>query len=110
MNSYPKPTCVSWSALLPWYVHTTQQCPYLLQKKKLYVHLVRQVYPAAGFAWQVKRNSGHVAVFNIEASAGTHSADFFFPGGCEIELPKAIGIDGDFETPEENDIDKNKPN
>jgi NAD-dependent SIR2 family protein deacetylase len=56
---------------------------------------VAQVQPAGGFAWQVKANSGHVAVFNVEPSNGTDMADFFFTGGCETELPKVIGINGD---------------
>ncbi|KIM20419.1 hypothetical protein M408DRAFT_333983 [Serendipita vermifera MAFF 305830] len=51
------------------------------------------VQPAASFAWQVQENGGRVAVFNVEDSLGTDTADFFFQGGCEIELPRALGMD-----------------
>jgi len=60
---------------------------------------LRQLHLRASFAWEVKENSGHVAVFNVEESEGTGKADFFFLGGCEMELPNAVGIDGDVEAP-----------
>lgn len=53
---------------------------------------IMQVQPAASFAWEVQRKGGKVAVFNVEASSGTSHADFFFEGGCEIELQRVLGI------------------
>ena len=56
------------------------------------------MYPAAGFAYEVQNREGdpgRVAVFNLEESDGSEDADFLFLGGCEIELPKALGIDGE---------------
>ncbi|OCH94259.1 DHS-like NAD/FAD-binding domain-containing protein [Obba rivulosa] len=50
------------------------------------------VYPAAGFAYQVKENGGKVAVFNLDRSEGDHMADFLFLGPCEETLPKALGL------------------
>lgn len=43
------------------------------------------VYPAAGFASQVKRQGGKVAVFNVEAGEG--QADWDFVGKVEETLP-----------------------
>ncbi|PVF96445.1 DHS-like NAD/FAD-binding domain-containing protein [Serendipita vermifera] len=54
------------------------------------------VYPAAGFASEVKEREdgkGIVAVFNVENTDPDDIADFVFLGGCETELPKAIGVD-----------------
>ncbi|KAG8816585.1 hypothetical protein FRC17_000268, partial [Serendipita sp. 399] len=51
------------------------------------------VYPAAGFADDVLSNGGTVAVFNIDP---VHDdVQFMFTGGCEVELPKALGMDAD---------------
>lgn len=57
-----------------------------------------QVQPAASFAYDIQgryENPGKVAVFNLEESDGSEYADFLFLGGCESELPKAIGVDGE---------------
>jgi NAD+-dependent protein deacetylase sirtuin 5 len=57
-----------------------------------------QVQPAASFAYEVQErsdNPGKVAVFNLEESDGSEYADFLFLGECELELPKAIGVDGE---------------
>ncbi|KAH9942666.1 DHS-like NAD/FAD-binding domain-containing protein, partial [Amylocystis lapponica] len=50
------------------------------------------VYPAAGYAYRVKRHNGVVAVFNLEPSHGDNLADFVFLGRCEVELPHALGV------------------
>ncbi|EPQ27968.1 uncharacterized protein PFL1_04295 [Pseudozyma flocculosa PF-1] len=61
------------------------------------------VYPAAGFAQQVKRNrsvgqgrgGGRVAVFNIDERNDGGLADWHFQGPVEELLPKALGLDSD---------------
>ncbi|KAF5393818.1 hypothetical protein D9757_000224 [Collybiopsis confluens] len=50
------------------------------------------VYPAAGFAKEVRENGGKVAVFNIERTSGDRYADFFFQGPCEDLLSQAFGL------------------
>ncbi|KAF9534394.1 DHS-like NAD/FAD-binding domain-containing protein [Crepidotus variabilis] len=50
------------------------------------------VYPAAGYAHQVKANGGKVAVFNLEKTDGDRKSDFRFLGACEEILPKALGL------------------
>ncbi|KAH8113440.1 DHS-like NAD/FAD-binding domain-containing protein [Phellopilus nigrolimitatus] len=50
------------------------------------------VYPAAGYALQVQRQGGKVAVFNLERSSGDKAADFLFLGPCESTLPEALGL------------------
>ncbi|KAF8075820.1 DHS-like NAD/FAD-binding domain-containing protein [Lyophyllum atratum] len=50
------------------------------------------VYPAAGYAEDVRENGGKVAVFNLERSPGDEEADFLFLGPCEETLPKALGL------------------
>ena len=50
------------------------------------------MYPAASYAGEVKRHGGHVAVFNLERSAGDEAADFLFLGPCEDSLPEALGV------------------
>lgn len=51
-----------------------------------------QVYPAAGYAYEVQDNGGTVAVFNIDRSDGDQEADFLFLGPAEETLPKALGL------------------
>ncbi|PVF96444.1 DHS-like NAD/FAD-binding domain-containing protein [Serendipita vermifera] len=54
------------------------------------------VFPASTFASEVKERTdgkGIVAVFNLENTERKGVADFVFIGGCETELPKAVGID-----------------
>jgi len=51
-----------------------------------------KVYPAAGYATQVRKNGGKVAVFNIDRSDGDKHADFLFLGPCEETLPQALGL------------------
>ncbi|KAL6298006.1 DHS-like NAD/FAD-binding domain-containing protein [Sparassis latifolia] len=53
------------------------------------------VYPAAGYAYRVKRHNGVVAVFNLEASSGDDLADFVFLGPCEVTLPHVLGVSKD---------------
>ncbi|KDQ65168.1 hypothetical protein JAAARDRAFT_168103 [Jaapia argillacea MUCL 33604] len=50
------------------------------------------VYPAAGYAYRVKRHNGTVAVFNLEPNKGDEHADFVFLGRCEDELPRVLGV------------------
>lgn len=51
-----------------------------------------QVFPAAGYAEDVRDNGGKVAVFNLEPTDGDDLADFVFLGPCEELLPKALGL------------------
>ncbi|KAF9534395.1 DHS-like NAD/FAD-binding domain-containing protein [Crepidotus variabilis] len=50
------------------------------------------VYPAAGYAYQVKDNGGKVALFNLEKTDSDRKADFRFLGPCEEFLPQALGF------------------
>ncbi|KAI0063450.1 sirtuin [Artomyces pyxidatus] len=50
------------------------------------------VHPAAGFAANVKKRGGKVAVFNLERSRGDEDADFLFLGPCEETLPQVLGV------------------
>jgi len=50
------------------------------------------VYPAAGYASDVRENGGHTAVFNLEPTDGDQFSDFLFLGKCEELLPKALGL------------------
>ena len=50
------------------------------------------MYPAAGYAADVKQNGGKVAVFNLDRSNGDDDADFLFIGPCEETLPEALGL------------------
>lgn len=52
------------------------------------------VYPAAGFAAQVRARGGKVAVFNLDGGeeTGSGEADFFFQGPVEETLPTALGL------------------
>ncbi|KAE9399026.1 DHS-like NAD/FAD-binding domain-containing protein [Gymnopus androsaceus JB14] len=59
----------------------------------LVVGTASTVYPAAGFAEQVQKNGGNVAVFNIDHSAGDKKADFLFLGPCQDLLPQALGME-----------------
>lgn len=49
-----------------------------------------QVYPAAGYAYEVADHGGKVAVFNLERTEGDDEADFLFLGPCEQTLPEAL--------------------
>jgi NAD+-dependent protein deacetylase sirtuin 5 len=53
---------------------------------------ISQVYPAAGYASEVKARGGLVAVLNLEKSRGDRDADFIFIGPCEAELPRVLGL------------------
>jgi NAD+-dependent protein deacetylase sirtuin 5 len=57
---------------------------------ELYFPHLYQVFPAAGYAHEVKENGGKVAIFNIERSNGDEEADFLFLGPCEKALPEAL--------------------
>ncbi|CAK5279338.1 unnamed protein product [Mycena citricolor] len=50
------------------------------------------VYPAAGYASEVRHKGGRVAVFNLERTSGDEIADFLFLGPCELTLPEALGL------------------
>ncbi|TFK56053.1 DHS-like NAD/FAD-binding domain-containing protein [Heliocybe sulcata] len=50
------------------------------------------VYPAAGYAAEVQRHGGKVAVFNLDRSEGDEDADFLFLGPCEQTLPAALAL------------------
>jgi NAD+-dependent protein deacetylase sirtuin 5 len=53
------------------------------------------VYPAAGFAFEVKTNGGKVATFNIE-KGHDEDVDFEFVGPCEETMPKILlGLDAE---------------
>lgn len=48
------------------------------------------VYPAAGYTYDIAKNEGKVAVFNLARSDGDGDADFLFLGPCEELLSKAL--------------------
>lgn len=57
-----------------------------------------QVYPAAGYAAEVRENGGHIAIFNIDGPPPDlddeeDGIDFWFTGPCEVSLPKALGLE-----------------
>ncbi|KAH8929856.1 DHS-like NAD/FAD-binding domain-containing protein [Atractiella rhizophila] len=59
-----------------------------------------QVWPAAGYAYQVKDDGGKVAVFNVEKMStrlmeDEEPFDWNFIGGCEELLPKALGLEAE---------------
>lgn len=67
----------------------------VVRPHKFYVALVTcsyvpQVYPAAGYAYEVAEHGGKVAVFNIQHSEGDEDADFLFLGPCEEMLPRVL--------------------
>ncbi|KAF5375563.1 hypothetical protein D9615_009173 [Tricholomella constricta] len=51
------------------------------------------VQPAAGFAAQVKKNGGTVAVFNLGRSTGDEEADYMFLGPCDETLPDLLEVE-----------------
>lgn len=55
---------------------------------------ISQVYPAGGYAEEVRSRGGKVAVFNLDRSEGDEEADWLFLGGCEETLPQALGLTG----------------
>ena len=57
-----------------------------------YIAVSSQVYPAAGYAYEVKEHGGKVAVFNLDRSQGDEEADFLFLGPAEATLPRALGL------------------
>jgi NAD-dependent deacetylase sirtuin 5 len=54
-----------------------------------------QVYPAAGFASQVKARGGKVAIFNAGRTKGDEEADFLFLGNCDVTLPDILDVKAD---------------
>lgn len=61
-------------------------------------HLSTKVYPAAGYAAEVRENGGHIAIFNIDGPPPDlddeeDGIDFWFTGPCEVSLPKALGLE-----------------
>lgn len=50
------------------------------------------VFPAAGYACDVKENGGCVAVFNLDQSAADELADFVFVGPCTETLPAVLNL------------------
>ncbi len=50
------------------------------------------MYPAAGYASEVRMQGGKVAVFNLDKDAGAGDADFLFLGPCEETLPECLGL------------------
>ena len=55
------------------------------------------MYPAAGYASEVKARGGKVAVFNVDRSERDQKADFLFLGPAESNLHKALGLQDDKE-------------
>lgn len=53
-----------------------------------------QVYPAAGYSTEVRKQGGKVAVFNLDRSEGDEQSDFLFIGPAEETLPRALGFEG----------------
>ncbi|KAL5508525.1 hypothetical protein ACEPAH_6144 [Sanghuangporus vaninii] len=83
---------VVWFGEEPWFLGTIYE---LVAKADMcfVVGTSSQVYPAAGYAAQVRIHGGKVAVFNLERSQGDERADYLFLGPCEETLPRALGID-----------------
>ncbi|TFK62936.1 DHS-like NAD/FAD-binding domain-containing protein [Pluteus cervinus] len=50
------------------------------------------VHPAAGFATQVKKSGGKIAVFNLERCSGDEDVDFLFQGDCSETLPRVFDV------------------
>ncbi|KAJ2932622.1 hypothetical protein H1R20_g4466, partial [Candolleomyces eurysporus] len=48
------------------------------------------VQPASSYAGTVKKNGGHVALFNLGPSQGDDTADFVVYGPCEETIPKTL--------------------
>ncbi|KAL5527114.1 hypothetical protein ACEPAG_5905 [Sanghuangporus baumii] len=83
---------IVWFGEEPWFLDTIDE---LVAKANmcLVVGTSSHVYPAAGYAAEVRLHGGKVAVFNLERSQGDGRADYLFLGPCEETLPKAFGID-----------------
>ncbi|KAL5488325.1 hypothetical protein ACEPAI_6433 [Sanghuangporus weigelae] len=83
---------VVWFGEEPWFLGAIDE---LVAKADmcLVVGTSSQVYPAAGYAAEVRLHGGKVAVFNLERSKGDKRADYLFLGPCEETLPRAFGID-----------------
>jgi len=51
---------------------------------------ISQVYPAAGYAYEVAENGGTVAVFNLQRTDGDEDYEYLFLGPCEETLPQVL--------------------
>ncbi|KII92537.1 hypothetical protein PLICRDRAFT_103520 [Plicaturopsis crispa FD-325 SS-3] len=80
---------VVWFGEMPLYLDSIDE---IVEKADLalIVGTSATVYPAAGYAEQVKENGGKVAIFNLERTEGDNSADFLFLGPCETTLPQVL--------------------
>ncbi|KAI0721842.1 DHS-like NAD/FAD-binding domain-containing protein [Cerioporus squamosus] len=87
---------VVWFGEMPWYL---REIGILVRKADLciVVGTSSTVYPAAGYASEVKARGGKVAIFNLDRSSGDDRADFLFLGPSESTLPKALGLQDDKE-------------
>lgn len=59
-------------------------------KDSIIYYKLLQVYPAAGYAYEVAEHGGTVAIFNVERTEGDEDADFLFLGPCEETLPRVL--------------------
>ncbi|KAI0723340.1 DHS-like NAD/FAD-binding domain-containing protein [Earliella scabrosa] len=82
---------VVWFGERPWYLDEIDE---LVEEADLciVVGTSSTVYPAAGYAYEVKEHGGKVAVFNLDRSQGDEEADFLFLGPAEATLPRALGL------------------
>ncbi|KAF8665551.1 hypothetical protein AX16_000011 [Volvariella volvacea WC 439] len=82
---------VVWFGEIPWHL---DQIDDLVEKADLciVVGTSSKVYPAAGYAAEVKQRGGKVATFNVERTPGDSISDFVFHGPCEELLPEALGM------------------
>ncbi|KAI0370243.1 DHS-like NAD/FAD-binding domain-containing protein [Pilatotrama ljubarskyi] len=82
---------VVWFGETPWYLDEIDD---LVSRADMciVVGTSSTVYPAAGYAYEVRENGGKVAVFNLERSEGDQEADYLFLGPAEVTLPKALGL------------------
>ncbi|KAI0773894.1 DHS-like NAD/FAD-binding domain-containing protein [Fomes fomentarius] len=83
---------VVWFGERPWHLDEIEK---LVRQADLciVVGTSSTVYPAASYAYKVKRHGGKVAVFNLDRSQGDERADFLFLGPAEATIPKALGLE-----------------
>lgn len=96
--------CAVWSSLFSqvWFGESIPELSRISQHVQradlvLVLGTSSTVYPAAGFASEVRSRGGKAAVFNLEGTLGSSEesdgdSDWFFRGPVEETLPWALGI------------------
>ncbi|KAH9831346.1 DHS-like NAD/FAD-binding domain-containing protein [Rhodofomes roseus] len=89
---------VVWFGETPHYLREIQE---IVEKADLglIVGTSSTVYPAAGYAADIREHGGKTAVFNLQDSEGDQDADFLFLGPCEETLPRALFAYGEQANP-----------